>query len=394
MSKTRKILSIVLAIVMVFGVFSVCAFAADVSYESETDAKNYTQTWALTDPVKNANGSWSVDVKLTTNYDTGAIQFVVENADGNATLDKVELNTANIYYAAEVSKTSKGLIMITPKTGGNNAGKKGASINGVIATLTYSVTAGKQATIAIKNDAKSATNVGGSLIAARLSGKTGETKLDSSTMVVGQTATVGESKVLGDAANPELKVIAGTNGVIDTTRTTLTAEDESTYKVDGLLYGVETSKDVDDGTDNVNQTITDVFKVENGTMNIVANDVNSKCGTGTKVQVLDNSGKVVATYVLVIFGDINGDGRINNIDSNAATINNIGYYDDGDDGDGEITDTVKLLAADVNGDGRVNNIDSNLMTMHNVGYYPDGDDGDGVMSQYEIMTILSQKEII
>lgn len=381
MSKTRKILSIVLAIVMVFGAFSVCSFAADVSYESETDAKNYTQTWALGEPKKSSDGkTWSVDVTLTTNYDTGAIQFVVENTDGNATLTGVTLNTTNVYYAADVSKTTKGSVIITPKTGGSNADVKGKSINGVIATLTYTVTDGKQAEIVIKNDAKSASNVGGSLIATRLSGKTGETLVAKSTMVVGQTATVGASKLLGDApaATPELKVIEGTGGVIDTTRTDHITEDGTEYTVDGLLYGVEVV--------DIGEGIADVFEVENGTMNIVENDAGSDCGTGAKVQVLDNSGEVVATYVFILFGDLDGDGDIGSGDSALVEAHD-GYSYDEDDG--RIGDSIILLAGDLDADEEVGSGDAALIEAHD-GYSYDSDTSR--MSQAEIAELYAPAE--
>lgn len=389
MSKTRKILSLLVAVVMVFGVFSVCALAAGNDVKADSDT-THTQEWALSEPQKNSDGSWSVDVTLKTNYPTGAIQFVVTNADGNATLKSATLGAAvPAAYNATISKNAtKGKVMITPQTS-NVSVLAGEAVNGVIATLTYTVADGKQATIAIANSPKIVDNVDGTLLAAYCK------DLVSSDMLIGQTVTsTGVSRTLGESAKPELVVKEGTNGVIDTTRTALVTEDESTYTVDGLLYGVETSKDVDDGTNNVDQTIADVFEVKNGTMNIVKNDANSSCGTGTKVQVLDKSGNVVATYVLVIFGDINGDGRINSIDANFAELHDIGYYPDGDDGDGEITDTVKLFAADVNADGRVNPTDSNMMSLSDIGYYPDGDDGDGVMSQFEIMEKLSQKGII
>lgn len=398
MSKTYKVLSVLLAVAMLFSVVAVSAFAAYTPTDTDKSGNAYTQTWALSEPTNNGDGTWSVNVSLTTNYPVGSIQFKIANTNNTGVkLTKAVKGAAFANDANVTFSNATGKVTIVPKTTGKT-NLACAVVNGVIATLTYTVESGASADINIVNDPKGTvgTDVGGSLIATRC----GTAQLVGDYIadgpgVYGQTVLgVGESRHIGESAKPELVVIEGTNGVIDTKKTTLTNEDESTYKVDGLIYGVETSGDVDDGTDNYDQTIADVFEVKNGTMNIVKNDVNSTCGTGTKVQVLDKTGNVVATYVLVIFGDVNGDGKINNNDASIVKLHNLGYYDDGDDGDGEITDSVKLLAGDVDGDRRVNNNDASYMKMHNIGYYPDGDDGDGAMSQAEIMAKLSRQGII
>ena len=64
MSKTRKLLSVVLALAMLVSVFAVSANA--YGYEDENAA--YTQTWDLSEPVDNGDGTYSVDVLLKTNY--------------------------------------------------------------------------------------------------------------------------------------------------------------------------------------------------------------------------------------------------------------------------------------------------------------------------------------
>ena len=63
MSKTRKLLSVVVALMMVVSMFAMTANAANY-YESEEDAATYTQTWALSEPVDNGDGTYTVDVSL------------------------------------------------------------------------------------------------------------------------------------------------------------------------------------------------------------------------------------------------------------------------------------------------------------------------------------------
>lgn len=299
MSKTRKILSLLVAVVMVFGVFSVCALAAGNDVKADSDT-THTQEWALSEPQKNSDGSWSVDVTLKTNYPTGAIQFVVTNADGNATLKSATLGAAvPAAYNATISKNAtKGKVMITPQTS-NVSVLAGEAVDGVIATLTYTVADGKQATIAIANSPKTVDNVDGTLLAAYCK------DLVSSDMLIGQTVTsTGVSRTLGESAKPELYVIEGTGGVIDTTRTDLNKVGDGA--VTGYIYGVEPEE---------YQPITDVFAVKNGTMEIVNNSYDSDCGTGTLVQVKNKAGTVVETYVLIIFGDLDGDGAITGEDA-------------------------------------------------------------------------------
>lgn len=375
MSKTRKILSLLVAIVMVFGTFSICAFAANVVYE-DAETTN-SQTWALSAPVKQADGSYNVDVTLKTNYETGAIQFVIKNTDGNATLTSVTKGAA-LYYTADIMKTNKGKVIITPKTN-NTASIAGQAIDGVIVTLTYTVASGKQAVIELEKSPKTATNVAGSLVAARAK------DLVNSTNVVGQPVTYGTvTQTLGEAAKPELYVKSGTNGVIDTKRTAQMTEDGTEYTVSGLLYGVEVCYVEDENGNGIDaQAVTDVFAAKNGSLNVIQNEVGSTCGTGTKVQLLDKGGNVVATYILVIFGDIDGNGEIDTIDSGLMELHASGIYDEDD---GQITDTVVMLAADIDCNDEIDTVDSGIIELHAGGIY---DEIDGQMSQFEIAAKLS-----
>lgn len=344
---SKKILSVMLALVMVVSCVAVSAFAG---YESEEDAALYTQTWALSEPVDNGDGTWSVDVSLTTNYPTGAIQFVLTNTDNTVAAIKSAKVGAAIPadYAASISvSNATGKVIIVPSTVGVDT-ITATAINGVIATITYTYSGSGSAKIAIKNDPKTETNAAGSLIAARMD----DGDLVTGGLVTGQTVvSVGDERTIGAASvAPELAVIDGTIGVIDTGRTTIDADEG--IECDGYLYGLD--------ADNY-ETVDMIFEViGDGTMEIVANDAGSEAGTGTMVNVVDLDGNVVATYVLIVFGDVNGDGAADALDAGDIELHDSYALNDV---------TGRLLAyqefaGDVNGDGAADALDAGDIELH------------------------------
>lgn len=393
MSKTYKVLSVLLAVAMLFSVVAVSAFAAYTPTDTDKSGNAYTQTWALSEPVNNGDGTWSVNVSLKTNYPVGSIQFKVANTNNTGVkLTRVVkgagfANDANVTFS-----NATGKVAIVPKT----AGKTNLAcsvVDGVVAVLTYTVESGASANVNIVNEPKGieGADVGGSLVATRCgtADHVGDYIADGPG-VVGQTVlSVGETRLIGTAATPKLVVIEGTGGVIDTTRTAHVMEDGTEYTVDGLIYGVEICDVEDeDGNETSQQTIEDVFEVKDGTMNIVANEAGSDCGTGTIVEVLDADENVVATYILVIFGDLDGDGEVTSLDATLAETHEILIYDEDD---GEITDTVVLFAADVDGDEEVTSLDATSVSTHELLIY---DEVDGCMSQAEVIAILTENDII
>lgn len=354
MSKSRKILSVVVALMMVVASFAVTASAA-YYYESDDEVANYTQAWALSEPVDNGDGTWSVDVSLTTNYATGAIQFVVTNTN-TAAADVKSVALGNAIpddYNAEISEKD-GKIIIVPSTAGVDT-ITGVAINGVIAKIVYTYSGTGSATIAIENNAKSKINPNGSLIATRVT----DDDVVNGDMITGQTVTsTGASRVIGDAAvAPELAVIDGTIGVINTDKT-----EYSAGTCDGYIYGVEPES---------GEAVNDVFEViGDGTMNIVANGSGSDAGTGTIVEVLDSSDTVVATYVLIIFGDVNGDGAVDATDAADLEVHdNYMYGIDPDTYDDLLGFEGRLpmeaeFAGDINNDGAADGTDAAELETH------------------------------
>ena len=364
---SKKILSVIVAIMMVVSMFAVCANA--VSYEDDETAAEYTQDWALGEPVDNGDGTWSVDVYLTTNYGTGPIEFVLTNTDTSvAAIKSVTLGDAiPADYNATVSVSkAKGKVMIIADTTGTGT-ITAEEIEGVIATVVYTYAGEGSAEIAIEDKAKSATNPAGTLIAARMSDGdvvTGEG-------ITGQTVTVGDSVIIGaSAVAPTLGVIDGTAGVIDTTRQDMYCDESGFGMGDatftGYIYGVEPEYAED---------IYSIFEViGDGELEIVANEAGSEAGTGTIVNVLDTDGNAVESYVLVIFGDVNGDGAIDAVDAGDIEFHDAWMYEMSSNGM-RMEYAYQVFAGDVNCDYSLDAVDAGDIELHDAYMYEAGSDG-------------------
>ena len=368
MSKTRKLLSVVVALMMVVSMFAMTANAANY-YESEEDAATYTQTWALSEPVDNDDGTYTVDVSLTTNYGTGPIQFVLTNSDTSvAAIKSVTLGDAipASYNATLSVSKANGKVMIIADTAGT-ATITAEEIDGVIATVVYTYAGSGSAEIAIEDDAKSATNVGGSLIAARM----GDGDVVTGDPITGQTVTVGDSVIIGSAAQaPTLAVIDGTIGVIDTTRQDMYCDEMGTGLGDatftGYIYGVEPE---------AFETIDAVFEVVgDGYWNIVPTEAGSEAATGTVVEIYENSDTLVEKYVLVIFGDVNGDGFVDGFDSSDLMLHDAWMYETSSNGM-RFEYAYQNLAGDINADTMVDGFDAGDSMLHDAYMYETGTDG-------------------
>jgi hypothetical protein len=171
------------------------------------------------------------------------------------------------------------------------------------------------------------------------------------TPIVGQTVNATNTVTIGGAATtpPTLVAIDGTLGVVDTTRTAID-ENESIY-CDGYVYGYDP---------DLNSDVSEIVKiVGDGSMNVVANESGITTGTGAMIEVLDLDDTVVATYVLIIFGDVNGDGFA---DSNDA--NNIEQHENLELGETGELQTYLQFAGDVNCDDYADSNDANNIEQH------------------------------
>jgi hypothetical protein len=321
MSNTKKILSIVLAVVMAFSVFSICAFA-------DTD----TATWTLEVTDTSGNplpGTIStgdqvlVTVKLQTNFYVGTVGLPVVFSDAFEYVD-ASVNQVDIYGAgatrkafnddfdAGISGTNAVYAVYVPNSGASGVGSPMYSSATTI--LSFVLEAVNEATADISIPAsmqKTAGNPGGKFYC----GSRASSDVTTDENMVGQTFNVSSpvSVIISDVvATPELQGI--NTGVVDNDN--------------GYVYGVPASTSVSD--------FANYFTVTNGGSFTISGN-----GTGATLTVKDAGGTDITTYTLIIFGDVNGDGIIAASDVNVILLSFLETPLSG----------YQAVAADVNGDG-------------------------------------------
>ncbi len=325
MSKSRKVLGALLAVVMVLSVLSISAFAAGAtSYE---DNASFTQSWSLGTPVSLGGNQYKVDVILSTNYPVGPVSFKLEGVTAVAEA----VPGAGYYAGALIDKADSGLVLMVPDTAASVQALN--CNNAVIATVTYT-TNNANGAVAIEKSAKTADNPNGSLVASRCTGGT----VNVSDFVVGQTTTVSGELIYevteDEPTPPATATLTGVNGgFVDETR--------------GYVYGVPAST----------ADVTTYFSTT-GYIEMVANAGGYKNGTGATLNLYSDSskGNLVKSYTLVIFGDVDGDGVIGLPD--AGIIQSAANY---------VTaglEGVIAFAADVDPDGVVGLPDAGMVQSY------------------------------
>lgn len=280
---SKKVIGALLALALVLSVFSFSVFAAGTGYDNNPD---HIQTWGLANKT-GSDGTYTVDVLLTTTYEVGPIQFKIDGVD-----EVTKVTVGSDYYAAVANAGKSGLISLIPDTSTLVPVKKLS--NAVVATVTYK--SASNGTPSIKDDVKSASNPQGTLMASFADGNG---YLNGSDFLVGQKATIvplgGEMPKPTDA---DLQVKSGVTGV----------QINTTYTFGGQYAGVVYGFGATDNTtlgkaDYLNAALE---ATDGSALTITPNG--SRYGTGTTVK----AGEKV--YVIVIFGDANGDGRLNGTD--------------------------------------------------------------------------------
>ncbi len=356
---SKKLLSVVLALALVFSCFAVSAFAiGGIGYEdNDADKETYAQTWALGEPEKNPDGTYSVDVKLTAAYGVGTMQFVVKKtiSAGSLTLTGVAVgrDIPAVWLATAPFSDASSKVMIVPNPAVDAVPALDCSTEKVVATLTYTASADVSAELSIDLNAKTQENPGGTLFAARMS----DGNVVTGTSILGQNVKPTNTVTIGSAAStpPTLVAIEDTLGVVDTSRTMLDEwdndGDEDYQEVTGFLFGFD--------PDN-NSSLDELFVVEgDGEMVIEATAEGSESATGTMVNVVDNDGNVVETYVVIVFGDVNGDGFADGTDASYIEEHDAWMF-----GDWGRLYSFQEVAADIFIDGGADGTDASYIEEH------------------------------
>lgn len=313
MVKSKKILSLALALVMALGVLTMGVFAAKTTptatFTVSASASEVANGDEVTITVK-ANATetfYAGPMSLPIEYDASLFEYVADSAA-----------VANIYGAgttksAVKAEAGKLTVALTPSTSG---AVTAPDLNGAnLTVLTFKLKAigtTGSSTVAIANDQKTADKIGGKFYCGSFDSANPKTaELTEIGQTLNRVDTTISYKSAAEPADLELTAKGTEDGVIIDTRYNFGGQ------YDGVLYGF---KQETNGTFKANNTyITKSLQATNGGSLAIAKSFNKQgWSTGTVVTVLNKDGSESKRYVVVIFGDVNCDGLINGADVTAC----------------------------------------------------------------------------
>jgi hypothetical protein len=117
----------------------------------------------------------------------------------------------------------------------------------------------------------------------------------------------------------------------------------------GFIYGLQASMTQAD--------FENLFVLVSGNARLEITTLSGSFGTGTRVDLIDNeTQEIAASYLIVIFGDVNGDGNIDSADA-GKLIDYENYALEWD----PVLDAARLMAGDVNNDGNLDSSDAGMV---------------------------------
>ena len=321
MTKAKKVLSLVLAVVMVAATF---AFSASAANE-----KNATFTVSVDKATVSQGEVITVTVKLTTNYYAGPTNVPVYYNPAVFEFVEKSVTGTNIFGATATdvqshNDTATGCLKVAfiPNTADGTAAAKVMNGENLFTFQLRAIADGPSNIGLKKEDQKTATNIGGPLYC----GAYGSSAITANPDTVCQTFVIkNTTATVGATATPEIVAKDGTTGYVDNERK--------------YVYGV-TAGDV----------AANYFEATNGgTLTWDVGTAASENGTGATVTLKDSKGADVATYTLVIFGDVNGDGAVDSAD--AVQVKRVSVLL-------ATLDGAYAFAGDYNADGAVDSADA------------------------------------
>lgn len=336
MVKSKKILSLALALVMALGVLTMGVFAAKTTptatFTVSASASEVATGDEVTITVK-ANATetfYAGPMSLPIEYDSSLFEYVADSA-----------TVANIYgesttKSAVKAEAGKLTVALTPSTSG---AVTAPDLNGAnLTVLTFKLKAigsTGSSTVAIADDQKTAANIGGKFYCGSFDSADPKT---AELTEMGQTlnrvsATISYKGAVG---TPELVLTQADNGAVIRKDLCTTSGEFA-----GCVFGIDTLN---------GENIEDFVTTAVGSIEVVAN-ADGNMSTGAKILLKDAAGEVVATYVFIYFGDVNGDGAVDITD--AATVEAHDQWVETIE-----EDTAAYYASDVNYDAVVDITDS------------------------------------
>ena len=336
MKKNKKIITIIISVILIISIASAVLIAT-------ANAKETSVVISVDKQELSAGETASVSVKVTANYSIATMSIpvfydktLVEVSEATVTLtdysvasaitDEESADTNKIYANTDISEDIFGFVLVNYIGG---AGKDvPETMDDVVLTFNITAKTDVNGTAAIKCDSKSAKNddnVAGMLyFGSPTSGRT--------------INAIPENieKIDLTSAQSNVTIIIGGTTLLPNKELTAVVDTEKNY-VYGIPAGI--------GEEDLGEYLT----VSNGAFEMVANECGYTTGTGATLVVKDLDGKEVASYTLIIFGDVNGDAVVTATDDATVANASLGGAIDGD---------VYNMAADVNGDGSVTATDS------------------------------------
>ncbi|MGN0519594.1 MAG: hypothetical protein ACI4LB_02530 [Candidatus Fimenecus sp.] len=321
MTKAKKVLSLVLAVVMVATMFAFSAYASN---------ENATFTVSVDQATVDVDGIVTVTVALRTDYYAGPTNVpvyydpaVFQFVEGSVSAADLFGTGATDVYSNNDADTGCLKVAFIPLSASDNAAAQ--IFDGTLFTFQLKAIANGTSDIGLKaDDQKTSDNITGTLYC----GAYKSSDIDNNPATVGQVFTINNtSATVGSAATPEIVAKDGTTGYVDAARM--------------YVYGV-TAGDV----------AANYFEATNGgTLTWDVGTAASENGTGATVTLKDSKGTDVATYTLIIFGDMDGTGVVDGTDS----ISIMQYV--ADSATNPLT-AVQLFAGDLDVSGAVDGTDS------------------------------------
>lgn len=355
MTKAKKVLSLVLAVVMVAAMFAFSVSAADPQTAEFTVSVDKT-------PVT-VGEEITVTVALTTDYYVGPTSVpVYYNPDVfEFVADSVAVTP--LYGAAKTDVTTyndaaTGCLKVAMYADVTGADGTAQYMNGTLFTFRLRAIANGTSDIGLKaEDQKTATNVGGTLYC----GAYASSVPDNNPATVGQAFTINNTTAtVGSAATPELQLSeygASIGAVIS--RDYCTSDTDSNGNAfAGCVMGIDTL-----GVYTMD-SLADCLTTPAGSITINTDDTLGGCETtGTVIELRDEAGDIVERYVFIYFGDVDTDGAIMGGDGVIITDYEATYEG--------LESEYLLLAADVDGDTAVMGGDGIILMDYESSYDPE-----------------------
>ncbi len=381
----KKIICILLAVVF--------CFTATVLVATANTKKATVEITA--DKSELVSGeSTTVSVKVTSNFPVATMSIpvfydktMVSVSDATATLstysvkntttDSQSVDSSKIYENTDVSESKYGFVLI------NYIGSAGAQVPETIdeVVLTFTITANSNVTgdalvNCVSQSAKTSSNVAGMLyFGATISGTTIDEIPENIENIDLTTAT--ETVTISNAVSSPNTLVLNENAPFEAVIDTVNCGDYN-----GTVYGFDTLG----WNDNfeVDGAIADFLSTAYGDeyLEVVVGDAGIET-TGTIINVLDENGDVVESYVYIYFGDMDMDGLVGVSDAMMAET-----YEGTFDAEGAgIFSLIQFMAGDIDGDSYPGVSDAMIMEYWEGNY-------EGMLEQATIAKNVVDNDIV